>query len=1140
MKRLCLRLRSFVSDTLTISALRSCKTLLCLTLLTPLMCACAVGSRQHDDSLESQSVTMSVNKPWYLAELDNSATLLTAPKVATNVLQTHLRMRDVNAKLQPIDAAPANDGYSIEGEVLEWHYEHGAASRPVISLRLDVRDLSSKRVLRSDTISERGSRGQSISQLADELLADYTQALALTEDQPRQAVAGQLAGTPAGHYTESVGSLAGLSSAPLGIRRSATTRESATLFNGVKGLPSLAGRSVAFYYGATPPIDELSQFDRLVLEPDNIVEQQLVQLTAHGTQAYAYLSVGEVGKHREYADALDPSWILGSNPVWDSQVLDLSNVQLREFLVSRVGELVRRGYHGLFLDTMDSFHIVAGTASQKRAQQAGLVSLISAFARTYPQLKIITNRGFEVLDEIATHVDAVVAESLYSSWNNELQRYVPVSEQDRQWLLSKLIHVDKKLGLDVIVLDYVAPAERDTAREVAERIARHGYIPWVANPELDFLGVGALEVMPRKVLLLYDGALEELMKDSEVHRYAAMPIEYLGYVPEYLDVSLQPLPQDILKGRYAGIVTWASEPFAIASFRPWLTRQMQEGVAVAFLGTPPVTVDGEIAQLMGVSSGALPDADSATAVHSDDMIKPERTLPQRVGAFDLALTNQSADNRVHMQYRDARDVSADVVLTGTFGGYALTPGVVMNALDYGVYWVVDPFRFLETALQLPRIPQPDVTSENGRRLWLAHIDGDALPSWAQMPGRRLGAEVLYDEILTQYPLPHTVSVVEGEMTGFAAFADRRARMFKIAQRIFELDNVEIASHTYSHPFQWLELGKFPSSGKFNLAIRDYRYNAEREVAGSINFINRQLAPADKRAQVMLWSGDALPHEEDLAIASRLGLDNMNGGYTAITPEQPTMTLVSSMARPVGKQLQVYAPIMNENVYTNDWQGPFDGFRRVVETFKLTENPRRLKPINVYYHFYSGTKVSALRALREVYDWSTEQDIFPTYVSDYARKVPDFRRAGVGRYLDGRWKMSALGNIRSLRLLGDRRYPVLASSRGISGARALHDGVYIHTDGSDTVSFSASDTLNKLPHLVSSNGRVHYWRLTAKGLEFHISGAVPVSVELGGNVSTGCVLQSAEGSIAGARQVSGTLRFTFTQQDTGDVTLNCPA
>jgi hypothetical protein len=47
------------------------------------------------------------------------------------------------------------------------------------------------------------------------------------------------------------------------------------------------------------------------------------------------------------------------------------------------------------------------------------------------------------------------------------------------------------------------------------------------------------------------------------------------------------------------------------------------------------------------------------------------------------------------------------------------------------------------------------------------------------------------------------------------------------------------------------------------------------------------------------------------------------------------------------------PMQNENVYTNLWISPFWGYINVIQTFELIENPRRLKSISIYYHFYTS-------------------------------------------------------------------------------------------------------------------------------------------------------------------------------------------
>src|SRR4029453_5395461 len=98
----------------------------------------------------------------------------------------------------------------------------------------------------------------------------------------------------------------------------------------------------------------------------------------------------------------------------------------------------------------------------------------------------------------------------------------------------------------------------------------------------------------------------------------------------------------------------------------------------------------------------------------------------------------------------------------------------------------------------------------------------------------------------------------------------------------------------------------------------------------------------------------------LSILARLGVPNINGGDTMLDREWPSYTRVAPLMRPVGSHWQNYTSASNENVYTNLWKGPFYGFRNVLETFRRTEHPRRVTPVNVYYHYYSAERVAGLR------------------------------------------------------------------------------------------------------------------------------------------------------------------------------------
>ena len=573
-------------------------------------------------------------------------------------------------------------------------------------------------------------------------------------------------------------------------------------------------------------------------------------------------------------------------------------------------------------------------------------------------------------------------------------------------------------------------------------------------------------------------------------------------------------------------------------YNNWLRKQIDDSTPVALLGSLGDTLDEQFAETIGVALVNQVDAYSLMQVQNDAMIGFEAGIPPRIDEVAMPIINRSKSNSVHLSFADNTGTEIDTVITGAWGGIALHPTVIENTVDGYFKWIIDPFAFLKKSLNLIDAPMPDITTENGKRLWFAHIDGDALPSWAELPGKRLGAQVIREEILDRYNLPHSISVVEAEINGMPQFGDRRDLMIKTAREIFAMESVEIASHTYSHPFRWQLIKPGMKSGRYNLGVKDYRYDIDREIGGSVNFINTQLAPPGKKTKILLWSGDAVPLADALDSVKRHGLLNMNGGNTIITKAMPTVALVTPNARDVDGRLQVYAPIMNENIYTNEWTGPFDGFRRVIETLEMTDHPRRLKPANIYYHFYAGTKMAALRSLTEVYDWSMQQDIYPIHASEYIAKVPHFRTAGVARHLDGRWKVSGLGSIRSLRMLKPNNWPTLDIDGAIVGATQLHDGLYLHTNGAEKFSFNLQSTRPQRPHLVSANARINRWQLNENNIvTLNISGHVPVQIELSGNTRY-CEVTSNDTVIDGALTDKGNTRYTFPTRETGDAVIDC--
>lgn len=870
--------------------------------------------------------------------------------------------------------------------------------------------------------------------------------------------------------------------------------------------------AVALHYGARPPIDELRAFDWVVLEPQHVAD---VARLPSGTQWFAYTSVGEIDPRRPYAAAVPPAWLRGDNSAWGSRLVDHTAAGWAEFFASRViAPRWAQGWRGFFLDTLDSHRLFARTPEAQRAQEDALVAAIELLHQRFPGIRLVANRGFEILPRLKGRVQGVVAESLFRGWDASSQRYVEVSDADRAWLLSQLQTVQREHRVPVVAIDYVAPAERALARDTAARIRAAGFVPWVTSGAIDMLGVGDLEVQPRRVLLVTDLAADTDMQQTAAYRYLALPLHWLGYVIDAIDVRA-PLPE-LDPGRHAAIVTWFSQPVSMLNPRwlPWLKQQRDRGLRLVMLHEPGVEPDAPLARELGFR--AVAPRGALTEVTRPRWVGFEAPPPLAAGVTQALRWEGSADDQQRLRLRAADGSLIDGAAITPWGGFAVEPFALrMPALASQARWIIDPIEFLRRALAQPDFPVPDVSTEAGRRLLLVHIDGDGFVSRAERVGSPFAGEVMLTDVLMKRKIPHTVSVIQGEIAGNGMFAQLSPALEDIARRIFALPHVELASHSYSHPFFWRRIadpkarGAYKGEAALNLLLPGYQFDLRAEIPGSVEYIDARLAPPGKRTQVFLWTGDTAPTAEAVKLADASGLLNMNGGDTLITRSEPTISAASGyglLRGPVGEAaLQVFAPNQNENLYTNNWTGPFYGFQRVIETFELTGAPLRLKPVNIYYHTYSATKTASLAALNRVYDWAQAQPLVPVYASDYIRKVIDFHSMAIARdwrSAEPSWRVRGGGELRTLRIGADA--PVsLSASRQLAGVAPGPRARYLHLADEDAHIVLAPEAATSAApvHVREATGWISEFSRSAAGIRFALHGYTTPSFTLAG--AAGC-------------------------------------
>ncbi len=857
----------------------------------------------------------------------------------------------------------------------------------------------------------------------------------------------------------------------------------------------VAPSSVAFWYADKPPLPELAQFDWAVVEPGHMAPADVKTLSGMGSQPFAYLSVGEFhgGKRELDKQALGAAVSPTRNKAWNSQVMNLAAPAWREYLLAQAKALQAQGYAGLFLDTLDSFQLLP--AADQEAQRLALASFLRELHQRQPALKLFFNRGFEVLPELEGVPAAVAVESIHAGWDASAKRYRPVPEADRQWLETHLQPLRAK-GIPLVAIDYLPPERREEARKLARRLRDEGFIPYIGTPDLDSLGISSIEVQPRRIALVFDPREGDLIRNAG-HTLLGGLLEYLGYRVDYL--AADALPEYSFSGLYAGVLTWMTSgaPQDSQVFNRWLNKRLDEQVPLVFFAGLPVE-DKVLLKRLGLERSAPPATQALQITYQDKALIGAFEAPVQPRSRDLtAISLLPKGPKAALLLKGEGGQEFAPVAVAAWGGLALAP-YVLEVNNERSRWILDPFAFLQAALRLPVQPRPDTTTENGRRIATVHIDGDGFPSRAEVRGTPYAGKQVLDDFIRPNPFLTSVSIIEGEISPRGMFPFLARELEPIARDIFADPKVEVATHTFSHPFfMQPEVAKkregFNPEYGLKMAIPGYdKIDFRREIFGSRDYINQHLTTPEKPVKVVFWPGDALPAPSTIKLAYDAGLKNVNGAETMLTRANPSLTGLNPLLRPTEGGLQYYAPIINENLYTNLWKGPYYGFRDVIDTFELTDSPRRMRGLHLYYHFYSSTKQASIKAMNEIYGYMKGQQPISLWMSDYLDRLHGLYQSSLARTADGAWQVRGMDALRTLRLDPQMGWPDLGRSSGIAGVRDLPQGRYVHLSSDRALLVLRADR-DPRPSLEEANLPLQEWRyLDERRVSFSFAGQVDLS------------------------------------------------
>lgn len=487
----------------------------------------------------------------------------------------------------------------------------------------------------------------------------------------------------------------------------------------------------------------------------------------------------------------------------------------------------------------------------------------------------------------------------------------------------------------------------------------------------------------REILALYDGAQEGEADLTRIHRFAELPLNYLGFILRFHDIRTK-LPDPAEMARYHGVLTWFAGSVADSSaYLAWASQVSRMNVRYVIFGDIGVATNS--ANILVVNRLL----ESAGVQHTGDYVKP--TLGTRVVKEDHGLIGfecrlgpvlsdypvikaNGASTRIGLMLETpAHDGRRKAVLVaiGEKGGYAAMNYEFCHQRPplYQGRWLIDPFAFFRAAFGSDDRPIPDTTTASGNRLYFSMLANDGWTRSTKIEGFRnasvMAGEVVLRELIEPFhDLPATIDLQDEE----TAKSGRSGRMTQgMLQHLVASPNVDLS--------------------------------------------RRRL---------------------------RATLSRFDSEYPSISNLAP---LVSA-----DPDHLINEPMSDETAYNNVGPAGENGFSALKETATNTDVPRRLKPFNVNYHAYAGEYPALLRSVKDRLHEASLAALTPVSANRYAAIVDGFFSARVDRIGSMAWRISNRGELQTFRFdATDGREVDFRSSVGVIGQKRNGPALYVALD-----------------------------------------------------------------------------------------------
>lgn len=242
------------------------------------------------------------------------------------------------------------------------------------------------------------------------------------------------------------------------------------------------------YYDGVLPFDNFLDYDVIAFDSDFYPEFQ--EKRREDQVILGYLSTTEGETYRTYYNdikALDV--FIGTSDLWDKHlIIDIREKKWRDYFVHTLipERIIANGFDGVMLDTIDTVLYLEEQHPEKfEGMKQAAVKFIAEMRIAHPELKLMINRGVQIVEWTAPYVDYVLAESIRVEYDFQTHEPGLFSEMIYMEYVDALKHAQEiNPDLQIVSLDYWMMDEIEPVKSIYAEQREQGFIPYVTTIDL--------------------------------------------------------------------------------------------------------------------------------------------------------------------------------------------------------------------------------------------------------------------------------------------------------------------------------------------------------------------------------------------------------------------------------------------------------------------------------------------------------------------------------------------------------------------------------------------------------------------------------------------------------------------------------